>query len=415
MHPTRKASIRVFGALLPLILFLTAPAQPQQILSPWNRKVEGIAVRPATPGSHTLYTVQAVLSVRAGATSVPLDLSTQIETRVNGEPIDVAELKIRADSGPSANCAAACAEVGQPCVCVENLFCGCGNVFVLGVPVGVSLSPGDEITVILYPAPGAKPEFNDGDDDRSLKFSGRETTWERRVTSIEKKEVRDGLYDVRVSVGAKVNFDGKLDLDTEMTLLVNGKRSASELAPFDNLIWAACTGACEGAVCAKLNSGDAGAACVKEEHINGPTCYCNTDSLGSHVFEGIALKPGDEVSVMLFPARGALPDLPPTKAETPASTPVFLRGDAGGNGAVEMADAIFILGWQFLGSRGPDCPDAADVNDDGQVNIGDPIELLSGLFLGGSPPPPPGPFDCGVDPTEDKLLPCDYDACLTVH
>jgi hypothetical protein len=375
MHPTRKASIRVFGALLPLILFLTAPAQPQQILSPWNRKVEGIAVRPATPGSHSLYTVQAVLSVRAGATSVPLDLSTQIETRVNGEPIDVAELKIRADSGPSANCAAACAEVGQPCVCVENLFCGCGNVFVLGVPVGVSLSPGDEITVILYPAPGAKPEFNDGDDDRSLKFSGRETTWERRVTSIEKKEVRDGLYDVRVSVGAKVNFDGKLDLDTEMTLLVNGKRSASELAPFDNLIWAACTGACEGA----------------------------------------ALKPGDEVSVMLFPARGALPDLPPTKGETPASTPVFLRGDAGGNGAVEMADAIFILGWQFLGSRGPDCPDAADVNDDGQVNIGDPIELLSGLFLGGSPPPPPGPFDCGVDPTEDKLLPCDYDACLTVH
>lgn len=43
-----------------------------------------------------------------------------------------------------------------------------------------------------------------------------------------------------------------------------------------------------------------------------------------------------------------------------------------------------------------------DANDDGTLNISDPVYLLSYLFVGGGPPPPPF-ADCGEDPTPDGL------------
>ena len=43
-----------------------------------------------------------------------------------------------------------------------------------------------------------------------------------------------------------------------------------------------------------------------------------------------------------------------------------------------------------------------DTNDDGTVDISDPVYSLSFLFLGG--PEPEEPFgECGVDLTEDEL------------
>jgi hypothetical protein len=50
--------------------------------------------------------------------------------------------------------------------------------------------------------------------------------------------------------------------------------------------------------------------------------------------------------------------------------------------------------------------EAADLNDDGGVDLSDPIYLLLYLFEGGTPPPPP--FDptgktAGPDPTPDDL------------
>jgi hypothetical protein len=41
------------------------------------------------------------------------------------------------------------------------------------------------------------------------------------------------------------------------------------------------------------------------------------------------------------------------------------------------------------------------VNDDGTLNISDPITLLLHLFVGGGPLP--APADCGPDPTSDSL------------
>jgi hypothetical protein len=83
--------------------------------------------------------------------------------------------------------------------------------------------------------------------------------------------------------------------------------------------------------------------------------------------------------------------------------PEFIRGDADGNGKVNITDAVVILGHLFLGDPPLlTCPDAADADDLGTINITDSIYILGFLFLGSSAPPAPSPLP-GPDPTEDRL------------
>jgi hypothetical protein len=98
--------------------------------------------------------------------------------------------------------------------------------------------------------------------------------------------------------------------------------------------------------------------------------------------------------------------------EIVAGEPPFLRGDTNEDGQVDISDVIPILECKFLGEECPTCRDAMDANDDGQDDVSDAITLLSFLYLGGDPPPAPGPFECGLDPTEDALAPCEYVRCL---
>ena len=85
--------------------------------------------------------------------------------------------------------------------------------------------------------------------------------------------------------------------------------------------------------------------------------------------------------------------------------PPFLRGDSNHDGAVSIADSIYLLGYLFNSGARPYCPDEADVNDDGALNIGDAIGILSYLFGGTSPPAFPFP-SYGLDPTDDSLPGC---------
>ena len=82
----------------------------------------------------------------------------------------------------------------------------------------------------------------------------------------------------------------------------------------------------------------------------------------------------------------------------------FKRGDAGANGTVQQQpDADMIFNWLFLGTDPPPCWDAADVNDDGKIDIADP-DYLNDWFVGqGQPPPALGPNTCGFDTTIDLL------------
>jgi len=88
----------------------------------------------------------------------------------------------------------------------------------------------------------------------------------------------------------------------------------------------------------------------------------------------------------------------------PSSPGPFLRrGDVGGEGTIDLSDAILILNYLFLAGPAPPCLDASDADDDGEVALTDGIVVLQFLFLGGEPPKTPGPNTCGPDPTPDGL------------
>jgi hypothetical protein len=85
---------------------------------------------------------------------------------------------------------------------------------------------------------------------------------------------------------------------------------------------------------------------------------------------------------------------------------LFIRGDANRDGRVDMSDAITTLYGSFQGRTDLlTCPDATDSNDDGIINLSDPIYSVNFFFIGGPQPPPPYPL-AGRDPTLDTLGPC---------
>ena len=79
---------------------------------------------------------------------------------------------------------------------------------------------------------------------------------------------------------------------------------------------------------------------------------------------------------------------------------VFHRGDADGDGALNLTDAIVVLEYLFRGKDAIPCKEAANSNDDRSVDVTDAVYLLVHLFQGGSPPGDPGPPSepCGLDP-----------------
>ena len=90
------------------------------------------------------------------------------------------------------------------------------------------------------------------------------------------------------------------------------------------------------------------------------------------------------------------PDLPPRY--------VFIRGDANGDGELDISDAVRILVGLFVDPSFVSCLDAADANDDGAVGITDAIVVLNFLFGDrGELPGPAEPHIWGVDFTEDGL------------
>ncbi len=79
----------------------------------------------------------------------------------------------------------------------------------------------------------------------------------------------------------------------------------------------------------------------------------------------------------------------------------FVRGDANGDGAMDLTDALSILFFLFEGLDGI-CQEAGNANDDLHLDLTDAIYTLERLFL--APEPLPGPFpSCGGDPTLPSL------------
>lgn len=90
----------------------------------------------------------------------------------------------------------------------------------------------------------------------------------------------------------------------------------------------------------------------------------------------------------------------------------FVRGDADGNGAIELTDGIYIHRYLFSGIPAAlACEDAADLNDSGDLDITDGILVFLYLFIGGRAPASPFP-NCGVDRSGGDGLTCEsFDRC----
>jgi len=92
--------------------------------------------------------------------------------------------------------------------------------------------------------------------------------------------------------------------------------------------------------------------------------------------------------------------------------PQFRRGDANEDGAVDIADAIFMLYTLMLDGPESGCKDATDANDSGSHDIADVVFVLSYQFSNGAAPPAPGVDNCGVDATPDDGMSCEnYGGC----
>jgi len=83
----------------------------------------------------------------------------------------------------------------------------------------------------------------------------------------------------------------------------------------------------------------------------------------------------------------------------------FTRGDPNEDGVVDIGDPIYELSYLFVNGPAPECFARLDANDDNLVDIADTIFLLTFLFNNG--PQPPEPFDvAGPDPTPSSVTPC---------
>jgi hypothetical protein len=93
------------------------------------------------------------------------------------------------------------------------------------------------------------------------------------------------------------------------------------------------------------------------------------------------------------------------------ASPSFVRGDANGDGSINLVDPIATLVYLFAGGQAPGCLQAADADDSGDVSTGDAIHLLTYLFASGPVPAEPFP-SCGSDTTPDGLTCERFEPCL---
>jgi hypothetical protein len=65
----------------------------------------------------------------------------------------------------------------------------------------------------------------------------------------------------------------------------------------------------------------------------------------------------------------------------------FLRGDANGDGVIDISDVVYLINYLFIHGPGPvPTLDAGDATCDGVVDASDVVYLINYLFVGGPPP-----------------------------
>ncbi len=120
----------------------------------------------------------------------------------------------------------------------------------------------------------------------------------------------------------------------------------------------------------------------------------------------------DTATCLLSTTSPRVPDLslPVTVQYVEGEGFYFLRGDGNQDGAVDLSDAVQVLGYLFASKDAP-CVIALDANTDGGVDISDAVFLLNYLFSQGAPPQAPFP-ECGLYAvTGSSELTCSEEVC----
>jgi hypothetical protein len=365
---------------------LSTPA-PAQAGPTWNRKIEAISVMPV-PAGGGFFDVTVYLSVEAsGAFAGPLDLGTQALVLRNSSALGVLSFEVSAQPAGGEVCGGGC-DFPEVCHCGTNpatgvFSCQCGP-FLAWASTSGALQPGDEITVIIYPAPGAVPESDQSDDERSMSFNGEALSWNRTILGATVVPASGGsaggsLFDIFVDVAIEANYEGLLRLPSVAGLRLNG--SVVEEAPLDSLdldlAWNQCAvAACDDSIaCVMDPSGPFLGTCQPDE--DGPfACGCLYHPEPDIVFPSMHLSPGDEITVIIYPAPGALPSLPgfPDDDSIEVQLPGLCPADVSGDSIVDVQDIVaIILDWGCT-SPPDDCP--GDVNDDGSVDVADLVAAI---------------------------------------
>jgi hypothetical protein len=105
-----------------------------------------------------------------------------------------------------------------------------------------------------------------------------------------------------------------------------------------------------------------------------PPCNCCVPGWSEWIFPDVEADPGDEITVILRPAPGGLPELPPLEGDDEEQRPVPCTGDTNASGYVDVDDLVnVILSWDCMGDPG-ECP--GDVNFDGVVDVDDLLLVI---------------------------------------
>jgi aminopeptidase YwaD len=64
----------------------------------------------------------------------------------------------------------------------------------------------------------------------------------------------------------------------------------------------------------------------------------------------------------------------------------YVAGDANGDGAVNIGDAVYVINYVFRGGPAPDPPVAGDANCDDKINVGDAVYIVNYIFRSGPAP-----------------------------
>lgn len=313
----------LFLSLCSLVLF----ASTSHAQGGWNRHLEAVTVTP-TYVPDNFFDVDVVWTAHlSDPLSTSLDLTSEVELSINGVVVASSVTVLSGDPGSGfctdggGSCGGSCGTGsvdGQSAtlLCLEDgpcpigdCDCHCAFPMITSSFPSESLQPGDEIMVILRPAPGAVPEPDSSDDMEIISFDGNSIFWDREITSASVDEVPGGpgLYQVHADGAVRysgmlryADTAGEIHLSAEALLQVNGTVVASTTIPMDPLPWFNICGCVS--VCGMLN----GAELLCQDY--GGQCAC--EGTWNATFPPTTLQPGDEIMVLLRPAPGALPELP---------------------------------------------------------------------------------------------------------